>query len=122
MLKPIGVIGAGGWGIALAKLLADKGEPVTLWCHGAESFRELQDDRENRAYLAGIILPSSIEITRSLEVTVADKSLILCVVPSHSAARGDDERFALRVSANDRSLLHERARGGKSKNHGRGSG
>ncbi|HEX2261140.1 MAG TPA: NAD(P)H-dependent glycerol-3-phosphate dehydrogenase [Candidatus Binatia bacterium] len=85
MLKPIGVIGAGGWGIALAKLLADKGEPVTLWCHGAESFRELQDDRESRAYLAGIILPSSIEITRSLEVTVANKSLILCVVPSHSA-------------------------------------
>lgn len=84
MLKPIGVIGAGGWGIALAKLLADKGEPVTLWCHGAESFRELQDDRESRAYLAGIILPSSIEITRSLEVTVAGKSLILCVVPSHS--------------------------------------
>ncbi len=85
MLKPIGVIGAGGWGIALAKLLADKGEPVTLWCHGAESFRELQDDRESRAYLAGVTLPSSIEITRSLEVTVADKSLILCVVPSHAA-------------------------------------
>jgi glycerol-3-phosphate dehydrogenase (NAD(P)+) len=85
MLKPIGIIGAGGWGIALAKLLADKGEPVTLWCHGAESFRELQGSRESRAYLAGIILPSSIEITRSIEVAVADKSLILCVVPSHAA-------------------------------------
>jgi glycerol-3-phosphate dehydrogenase (NAD(P)+) len=85
MLKPIGVIGAGGWGIALAKLLADKGEPVTLWCHGAESFRELQDSRESRAYLAGIILPPSIEITRSMEAAVAGKSLILCVVPSHTA-------------------------------------
>jgi glycerol-3-phosphate dehydrogenase (NAD(P)+) len=85
MLKPIGIIGAGGWGIALAKLLADKGERVTLWCHGAESFRELQHSRESRAYLAGIILPSSIEITRSMEVAVADKSLILCVVPSHNA-------------------------------------
>jgi glycerol-3-phosphate dehydrogenase len=42
MMKPIGVIGAGGWGIALAKLLADKGEQVTLWCHGEENFRELQ--------------------------------------------------------------------------------
>jgi glycerol-3-phosphate dehydrogenase (NAD(P)+) len=42
MLKPIGIIGAGGWGIALAKLLADKGEQVTLWCHGAESYHELQ--------------------------------------------------------------------------------
>jgi glycerol-3-phosphate dehydrogenase (NAD(P)+) len=85
MLKAIGVIGAGGWGIALAKLLADKGGPVTLWCHGAESFRELQNDRESRAYLPGIILPSNIQITRSMAVAVADKSLILCVVPSHTA-------------------------------------
>jgi glycerol-3-phosphate dehydrogenase (NAD(P)+) len=85
MLKVIGVIGAGGWGIALAKLLADKGGPVTLWCHGAESFRELQDSRESRAYLPGIILPSGIEITRSMAVAVADKSLVLCVVPSHTA-------------------------------------
>jgi glycerol-3-phosphate dehydrogenase (NAD(P)+) len=85
MLKVIGVIGAGGWGIALAKLLADKGGPVTLWCHGAESFRELQDSRESRAYLPGIILPSGIEITHSMAVAVADKSLVLCVVPSHTA-------------------------------------
>jgi glycerol-3-phosphate dehydrogenase (NAD(P)+) len=85
MLKVIGVIGAGGWGIALAKLLADKGGPVTLWCHGAESFRELQDSRESRAYLPGIILPSGMEITRSMAVAVADKSLVLCVVPSHTA-------------------------------------
>lgn len=87
MLKPTGIIGAGGWGIALAKLLADKGIQVTLWCHGAESFRELQDYRESRAYLAGIVLPSKVDLTRSIETAVADKSLILCAVPSH-AVRG----------------------------------
>jgi glycerol-3-phosphate dehydrogenase (NAD(P)+) len=84
MLKPIGIIGAGGWGIALAKLLADKGEQVTLWCHGAESLRELQENRESRTYLAGIVLPSSIKFTRSIEAAVTDKSLIICVVPSHT--------------------------------------
>ena len=84
MLNPIGIIGAGGWGIALAKLLADKGEQVTLWCHGAESFRELQENRESRTYLAGIVLPSSIEFTRSIEAAVTDKSLVICAVPSHA--------------------------------------
>ena len=84
MLKPIGIIGAGGWGIALAKLLADKGEQVTLWCHGAESYRELQENRESRIYLAGIVLPSSIKFTRSIEAAVTDKSLIICAVPSHT--------------------------------------
>lgn len=84
MLKPIGIIGAGGWGIALAKLLADKGEPVTLWCHGAESFRELQENRVSRTYLAGVVLPASIEFTRSIEAAVTDKSLVICAVPSHT--------------------------------------
>src|SRR5262249_32520640 len=75
MLKPIGIIGAGGWGIALAKLLADKGEQVTLWCHGAGGFRELQENRESRTYLAGVVLPSSIKFTRSIEAAVTNKSL-----------------------------------------------
>jgi glycerol-3-phosphate dehydrogenase (NAD(P)+) len=84
MLKPIGIIGAGGWGIALAKVLADKGEQVTLWCHGAESYHELQENRESHIYLAGILLPSSIKFTRSIEAAVTDKSLIICAVPSHT--------------------------------------
>ncbi len=84
MLKPIGIIGAGGWGIALAKLLSDKGEQVTLWCHGAESYRELLEKRESRTYLAGILLPSSIKFTRSIGTAVTDKSLIICAVPSHT--------------------------------------
>jgi len=87
MLKPIGIIGAGGWGIALAKLLSDKGEQVTLWCHGAESYHELLEHRESRTYLAGILLPSSIKFTRSIGTAVTDKSLIICAVPSH-AVRG----------------------------------
>ena len=84
MLKPIGIIGAGGWGIALAKVLADKGEQVTLWCHGAESYHELQENRESHIYLAGILLPSSIKFTRSIEAAVTDKFLIICAVPSHT--------------------------------------
>ena len=87
MLNPIGIIGAGGWGIALAKLLADKGKQVTLWCHRAESFRELQENRESRTYLTGVVLPSSVEFTRSIEAAVTDKSLVICALPSH-AVRG----------------------------------
>ena len=34
MASEIGVLGAGGWGTTLAKVLADKGERVSLWCHG----------------------------------------------------------------------------------------
>lgn len=80
----IGVIGAGGWGIALAKLLADKGESVTLWCHGADSYRELKAQRESSIYLPGVALPDRVAVTAALADAVGGKALVLCVVPSHA--------------------------------------
>lgn len=80
----IGIVGAGGWGTALAKVLADKGAAVSLWCHSEASCRELAGYRENRTYLPGIRLPSNIEVTRSLEAAVGDKQVVLCAVPSHA--------------------------------------
>jgi glycerol-3-phosphate dehydrogenase (NAD(P)+) len=84
MVKDIGIVGAGAWGTALAKVLADKGEKVTLWCHGEACYQDITESRENRVYLAGITLPSNIEATQSLTLTVADKFLIICAVPSHA--------------------------------------
>jgi glycerol-3-phosphate dehydrogenase (NAD(P)+) len=84
MSNAIAVVGAGGWGTALAKVLADKSEPVTLWCHGADSFRDLVDRRENRTYLPGVFLPPSIEVTQFLDQAVENKSLVICAVPSHA--------------------------------------
>ena len=84
MARKVGVIGAGGWGTALAKVLAEKGEEVTLWCHGAPSYRDIADRRENRAYLPGIKVPASIALTQSLEIAVADAFLVICAVPSHA--------------------------------------
>jgi glycerol-3-phosphate dehydrogenase (NAD(P)+) len=83
MSSDIGVVGAGGWGTALAKILADTGERVTLWCHGADSFRQIVETRENRAYLAGVFLPAELTVTQSLGETVSNKRLVICAVPSH---------------------------------------
>jgi glycerol-3-phosphate dehydrogenase (NAD(P)+) len=83
MGKAIGIIGAGGWGIALAKLLADKGEAITLWCHGEENYRELASNRVSQTYLPGVVLPPDVNVTRSLEQTAAAKDLIIFAVPSH---------------------------------------
>lgn len=83
MANSIGVIGAGGWGTALAKLLADKGEEVVLWCHGEDSCRAIEETRENRAYLPNVSLPVSIHPTRSLEHVISGKELVICALPSH---------------------------------------
>ena len=83
MGRVIGVIGAGGWGTALAKLLCEKSHDVALWCHGEESYREIQQTKENRSYLPGITLPPSLKISRSLKEAVSNREILLLAVPSH---------------------------------------
>lgn len=87
MSTAIGVIGAGGWGTALAKVLADKGAPVTLWCHGGDSFREINDTRQNRTYLPGVTLSANVRATQSLAETVEAKDFVICALPSHVVRR-----------------------------------
>jgi glycerol-3-phosphate dehydrogenase (NAD(P)+) len=84
MTEKIAVIGAGAWGTALALLLADTGHNVALWMYEKELAEETSRTRENRVYLPGFTLPSSVTITSSLESAVKDRSLLLSVVPSHT--------------------------------------
>jgi glycerol-3-phosphate dehydrogenase (NAD(P)+) len=83
MRERVGIIGGGSWGTALAKLLAEKGYPVSLWVHSASRCREIAEQRENVTYLPAIPLPANILPSTDLEEVVAGKAVILCVVPSH---------------------------------------
>ncbi len=76
------VIGAGSWGTALAKLLADKGEQVVLWGHDPSHIDALRRDRENRKYLPGATLPKTLHPVNNLNC-VADCQCVVMVVPSH---------------------------------------
>jgi len=79
----IGVIGAGSWGTALAKLLAEKGYNVTLWARREELREKMEQTHRNDDYLPGILLPPKIRYTNSLEYAVKKKDLIVLAVPSH---------------------------------------
>jgi glycerol-3-phosphate dehydrogenase (NAD(P)+) len=56
---------------------------VVLWCRGEESCRQILQNRENRLYLPGIVLPETIKATRSLREAVSEKEILVCAVPSH---------------------------------------
>jgi glycerol-3-phosphate dehydrogenase (NAD(P)+) len=58
------VLGSGGWGTAIAVLLASKpGNAVTLWAARPETAAELAARRENVRQLRGIAIPQSVRIT-----------------------------------------------------------
>ncbi len=80
----IAVIGAGSWGTALAKVLADKGHAVTLWARAAEHAADIQEKRVNGKYLPGATLAASLTATSDLEAAVRDKRFVVSVVPSHT--------------------------------------
>jgi glycerol-3-phosphate dehydrogenase (NAD(P)+) len=78
----IGVIGAGGWGTALAALLADAGHAVCLWVRKPELCAELQKTGENTRYLPGIRLPAGLTYSASLAEAAVEKELLVLAVPS----------------------------------------
>jgi glycerol-3-phosphate dehydrogenase (NAD(P)+) len=79
----IGVIGAGSWGTALAKMLAESGHRVTLWAHGRDTAASINARHENTTYLPGFALPVSLGSTTDLHEAVAGKDVLLSVSPSH---------------------------------------
>lgn len=77
------VLGAGSWGTALAKLLADNGHRVRLWARREEQAREIEERRENTDYLPGAKLPENLHATSELEGALEGAELVLSVVPTH---------------------------------------
>lgn len=81
----IGVVGAGAWGTALAKLLAEKGFRVSLWAYEPDVVAAINSKCENLPFLPGIALPPSIKATNKLDEAVDGSDGLLFVVPSHVA-------------------------------------
>jgi len=77
------VLGAGSWGTALAKLLADQGHPTRLWARRKVMADAIQGQRENQAYLPGFPLPDMLETTSDLAFALEGSDLIVSVVPTH---------------------------------------
>jgi glycerol-3-phosphate dehydrogenase (NAD(P)+) len=84
-IRRIAIIGAGAWGTALAKHLAEKGLSVTLWAYEREVLDSIVTKRENQLFLPGVILPPSLRVTNVLSEAVHSCDGLLFVVPSHVA-------------------------------------
>lgn len=84
-IQRIAVIGAGAWGTALAKHLAEKGLTTTLWAYEREVLDSIAAKHENQLFLPGVRLPGSLRVTNVLPEAVEQCDGVLFVVPSHVA-------------------------------------
>ena len=80
-MSSIGVIGAGTWGIALARLLSNAGHSVQVWSAISDEIDALSETRRQRN-LPNMSIPKEVQFTKSIEDVCKNKGIILFAVPS----------------------------------------
>ena len=83
-VQRVGVLGAGSWGTAFGKVLADSGREVILWARRPEVAEAVNRAHANPAYLSGITLPATITATVRAEAAMAGADAVVFAVPSQT--------------------------------------
>jgi glycerol-3-phosphate dehydrogenase (NAD(P)+) len=76
------VLGAGSWGTAFGKVLADAGCEVTIWARRPEVAEAIGQRHENPDYLPGIRLPDGLRATADAAEALAGAGIAVFAVPS----------------------------------------
>lgn len=80
--RKITILGDGGWGTTLARVLALKGYKVRLWGAFKKNIQAIAKAGINQKFLPGIKLPAAIRFTWDLSLAVQGAGLIVLAVPS----------------------------------------
>ena len=80
-MTKIGVLGAGTWGIALARMLAVHGKDVTVWSALPKELTHLEATHRH-PNLPGMELPDTMHYTPDLAQLCAGRDVLLFAVPS----------------------------------------
>jgi len=106
MEERIAIVGSGGFGTVLAKMLAENGHTVYQWVRNKELAETMEKKRVNTKYLPGFSLPLNLWITTDLKTALADASIVVAAVPSFAmretmqlcAPHLEDEAIVLNVA------------------------
>ena len=79
-MKRIGVLGAGTWGMALARMLCISGHEVTVW---SAIDREIDEFSVTRRHpnLPGMVIPEKIRFTKDMETACTGMDVCCLLFP-----------------------------------------
>jgi len=83
MAERIGVLGAGSFGTALSKLLAENGHNVVVWSIEPDVVEGINRDHRNPTYLTQVQLPKGLVATGDIAAALDGAAVVVSVVPSH---------------------------------------
>jgi len=80
------ILGAGGWGTAVARTLANAGHEATLWARDPKRARAIEGVQENEKYLPGVRLPiPPLRVASDLGEAIQSAEAVFLAVPSFAA-------------------------------------
>ena len=80
--KNIAVIGAGSFGISMARVLADNEHAVTVYDVDASIIEDINTNHKNSKFFPDVTLPTNLVGSSSMEETVKGAEYVLLVVPT----------------------------------------
>ncbi|MBO5867374.1 MAG: NAD(P)-dependent glycerol-3-phosphate dehydrogenase [Oscillospiraceae bacterium] len=97
-MKQIGVLGAGTWGMALARMLQRSGHQVMVWSALEKEVDEFSRTRRH-PNLPGMEIPEELTFTKDIAQVCRDKDVLLFAVPS-VFVRGTAKKAAPYIKSN----------------------
>ena len=73
--RKIGILGAGTWGMALARMLCVSGNDVLVWSALGQEIDNLSTTRVH-PNLPGMKIPQELKFTKSMEEVCTDKDIL----------------------------------------------
>ncbi len=77
----IGVLGAGTWGMALARMLSNNGHEIIVWSALTAEIDQLISTRTQKN-LPYMLIPEAIKFTKIIEEVCTEKDILIFAVPS----------------------------------------
>lgn len=78
----IGILGAGAWGTAIGKVLAEKELPVDIWSHEEQVAAEINGKNTNQKYLPSARLPPLLHASTDILSVADNREHLLIAIPS----------------------------------------
>lgn len=82
-MSKITFIGGGSFGTALAILLANKGNEVSIYDRDESVINDINNNRTNNKYIKGLVIPNGVHAYSDLDKAIISADYIVLAIPSH---------------------------------------
>lgn len=78
----VGIFGTGAYGMALASIINDNNNEITMWTKFEDEKDNLEKTRKNEVLLPNFKLPENIKLTTDIEECATSAELLIIVIPA----------------------------------------